>query len=82
MDGQKAVSFAQVGQICSDAVGQFLSGDDNFWPANADQSYGNGTFAVAAVPEPSAMALLLAGGGLLAWRRRAGRDGGKSKETP
>ena len=44
-----------------------------FWPAAADQSYGNGTFAVAAIPEPSAMALLLAGGGLLAWRRRAMR---------
>ena len=46
------------------------------WPANADQSFANGTFAVAAVPEPSAMALLLAGGGLLAWRRRALRRPG------
>jgi len=44
-----------------------------FWPADADQWYGNGTFAVAAIPEPSVMALLLAGGGLLAWRRRAMR---------
>jgi len=44
-----------------------------YWPANADQSSGSGTFAVAAVPEPSALAMLLAGGALLAWRRRAGR---------
>lgn len=43
-----------------------------FWPQDADQSSGNGTFEVAAIPEPSTMALLLAGGGLLAWRR-AGR---------
>ena len=44
-----------------------------YWPAEADQSYGAGTFEVAAIPEPSTMALLLAGTGLLAWRRR--RDG-------
>ena len=41
-----------------------------YWPADADQSYGAGTFEVAAIPEPSTMALLLAGAGLLAWRRR------------
>ena len=41
------------------------------WPANADQSYGKGTLEVAAIPEPSTMALLLAGAGLLDWRRRA-----------
>jgi hypothetical protein len=40
-------------------------------PPNADQSYAVGTFQVVAVPEPSALVLLLAGGGLLAWRRKA-----------
>ena len=41
-----------------------------YWPLDADQSYGAGTFEIAAIPEPSTVALLLAGGGLLAWRRR------------
>jgi hypothetical protein len=51
-----------------------------YWPANADQSAGAGSFAVAAVPEPSAIALLLGGGVLLAWQRRA-RRGGVRQET-
>jgi hypothetical protein len=40
-------------------------------PANVDQSHGVGSFQAAPVPEPSSLVLLLAGGGLLAWRRRA-----------
>ena len=40
-------------------------------PPNAEQSYGVGSFHAAAIPEPSVLVLLLAGGGLLAWRRRA-----------
>ena len=50
-----------------------------YWPLDADQSYGAGTFAVAAIPEPSSMALLLGGGGLLAWRRRATRGAVKQE---
>ena len=30
IDGQKTVSFAQMGQICSDAVGQYSTDDDTF----------------------------------------------------
>jgi PEP-CTERM motif len=46
-------------------------------PADAEQSYATGTLQLAApIPEPSTMALLLAGGGLLAWRRRKVRRAG------
>jgi len=44
-------------------------------PPDADQSYGVGNFQAALVPEPSSHLLLLAGGGLLAWRRRAATPG-------
>ena len=41
-----------------------------YWPLDAEQSYAAGTFAAAAIPEPETLVLMLAGGGLLAWRRR------------
>ena len=40
-------------------------------PPTAEQSYGVGSFQAAAIPEPSVLVLLLAGGGALVWRRRS-----------